>query len=117
MVHRRAIVFRIFAFLFLAAAAFHFINLFFRINEAPLSRHLLFILINMVCAAGFIKRPKYFIYVFSVLLIQQYYSHGSYLIRLWQEENKIHWISIGVLITMSAGMFLLMQDARSQTNS
>jgi hypothetical protein len=110
---RRHFLFKLFAALFIGAAIFHVINLFYKPNEFPGWRHLLFILIAWVCVYGFIKRPRYFVFLFCILVIQQYYSHGSSLINSWMHEHKTDWISLGVLIFLPFPLMLLIQYYRN----
>jgi hypothetical protein len=73
-------------------------------------RHGIFVCINIICIYGVIKRPKWFIWFAVVLTLQQWCSHGSYAIHLWQTENKIHWISVGVILLLPVLVWLLYND-------
>ena len=103
-------LFIVFSILALVAAIYHLVNLFYKTHDSPAWRHILFTLICFSCAYYFIARPKYFVYLFGALVIQQYYSHGSYLIDLWEAQQKIHWISMAVLIFMPNCLFYLIKD-------
>lgn len=89
-----AILFKLFAVLSIIVALYHFAAIFYSPDESPHWRHLLFIGINFFCFYGIIKRPRWFIFFLAILMVQQYYSHGSYLIKLWNEQGKVHWISV-----------------------
>src|SRR5436309_2141551 len=82
-----------FAFLFLLAAIYHLAAVFFKIHPdesgSSASRNILFAVINLICVYGIIKRPKWFVFAFAILLVQQYFSHGISLYDYWTEENKI----------------------------
>jgi uncharacterized membrane protein HdeD (DUF308 family) len=110
----RNILFICFSMLALIAAGYHLVSLFYQMDESPKWRHVLFSLINFCCGYFFIKRPGYFIYLFTALVIQQYYSHGSHLVKTWSEQNKIHWISIGVLLFLPAALICLVADYKAK---
>lgn len=96
----------------LIAASFHCIGIFYKINDVPIWRHIIFFLIDLYCAYGFFKKPKYFIWIFFLLLIQQYYSHAYFLLKMWNLYHKIHWISILVLSALPIGQICLIWDYR-----
>ncbi len=108
----RKILFNVFGVIFLSAAAFHFVGLFYKINDAPLWRHAIFIGIDIFCAYGILKRPKYFVYFMLLFLIQQYFSHGYYLVKIWQEKKQIHWISIFDILLLPIVLICLVEDYR-----
>jgi hypothetical protein len=106
----RIFLFRIFAGLSAGAAIFHLVNLLYRFDHSPAWRHIMFFFVGVICVYGFLVRPKYFLILFALLLIQQYYSHGSSLVNNWIDDQKINWINIGVLIIMPPALVLLIQD-------
>lgn len=110
----RQVYFKLFAVFCFITALYHVVGIFYKINDAPAWRHLLFVGINLFCAYGILKRPMYFTYLFGVLLIQQYYSHGGSIVRTWTENKQVDWLSVAVLTTMSITMILLVQDARAK---
>ncbi len=79
--------------------------------EAPAWRHLLFVGINLACIAGFLKRPRLFIPLFAVLLVQQVLSHGGHAIRAWAESRTVDAPSIGVVLVFPTALALLVIDA------
>ncbi len=105
----RNILFKVFACLACVVGAYHFAGIFYKINESPIWRHILFIGINIFCVYGFIKRPKYFIYFFALLFFQQCFSHGIYMVNLWLQTKQIHWISIFDLLIFPIGLICLYQ--------
>jgi hypothetical protein len=106
----RNLLFKIFAGLSCLTCLYHFAGIFYKVNDSSAWRHFLFVLINLICIYGFIKRPNYFVYFFGLLLFQQYYSHGSYLIDLWIQSRKIHWISVFDLLLLPIGFIGLVED-------
>ena len=82
---------------FIIVAVYHLVAMFFHINEISVGRNLLFVLINFICAFEMKWKHKFFLIPFSVLLIQQLYSHGSSFI----DEYALHqfdWRSVLILI-------------------
>jgi hypothetical protein len=109
----RSIVFKAFALLFCFTAIYHLVGAFVKINELPVWRHLLFAGINLFCVYGFLKRPKYFIYLLALLMVQQYYSHGTTLIQLWNEKKEIDWISVFDLLILPIALICLIKDRKA----
>ena len=93
-------------------AIYHVVGVFYVINDSPPWRHLLFVAINLLCAYGFLKRPQFFVYLFAILLVQQFYSHGSSIVNMWVEKKQIDWISIAVLIFLPVALVSLFEDYR-----
>lgn len=91
-------------------AAYHLLGLFIQINDASLTRHLVFVLIDIFCAYGFINRPNFFNFFFAAFTLQQYYSHGSQLIAVWITSYQIHWISVLAIFWMTLAMAKLLVD-------
>ena len=110
----KRMLFYAFAILSMLAAICHFIGIFYKINDSPVWRNALFVVVNSFCIYGFLQRPKYFFYFFCVLTLQQYYSHGRYLIRLWTLQHAIHWISLCLLIVLPIELYCLFADSRSK---
>ena len=113
----RNILFKILAALAGMAAIYHLVGLFYKVDESPVMRHFLFVIINIFCIYGFLNRPKYFIGFLSLVFIQQFYSHGSYMINLWLQAKQIHWISLLVLLILPIGLICLIEDYYWQINS
>jgi len=112
--NKNTLLFRILACMFTGAAIFHLVNIFYRTDNSPTWRHLLFFVIGIACAYFFLVRPKYFLFLFIILFIQQYYSHGSSLIHQWTETHTVNWISIAVLLAFPCALILLLQDYKTK---
>lgn len=108
----RNVLFKVFAFFGTLAAIYHFAGIFYKVDESPAWRHVLFVVINLFVVYGVLKRPKYFVYIVAILVIQQYYSHGTYLVNLWIEKKQIHWISVFVLVLLPIVLLCLIEDYR-----
>lgn len=110
----REILFKLLAAGAVCAAIYHAIGLFYPINEAPVWRHALFAVINVVAAVCFIKRPACFLPVFALLTVQQFYSHGTFLIYTWQQKQTIDWPSVLVLVFMPIALYALWEDYQAK---
>jgi len=106
----RNVLFKVFALLTCVTAIYHLLSVFYRVDETPAWRHLVFFLINCFCVYGVLKRPAYFVYLFAVLVIQQYYSHGTYVIRFWHEKKQVHWVSVFILLLLPIALICLIKD-------
>jgi len=110
----RAALFIVFAVLATIAALYHLTGVFYTIDATPGWRHILFVIINLFCVYGVLKRPAFFTWFWGVLLVQQYYSHGLYLLKMWHEQQKIHWISVADLLLLPIVLVCLIEDRRNQ---
>ena len=108
----RNILFLVFAVLTVLIAAYHFLAIFNKFDNSPAWRHFLFVGINLFCTYGVLKRPKYFVYFVAILLVQQYYSHGAYLVNLWLEKGQIHLQSVFVLLLFPIALICLNEDRK-----
>jgi len=110
------LLFILFSILFLISSGYHLAALFFPLNESPPWRNMLFTVINILAAAGLLKRPAWFIFPYILLMIQQLYSHGSDLVGLWNAEHRFDWISMLVLMIMPAIFVFLVADRTARRN-
>jgi len=106
----RDFLFRMFAVLICFVSAYHLLGVFYKVDNASVQRHIIFFFINCFCVYGVLKRPAYFVFLLALLLIQQYYSHGIYLIKLWHEKKLIHWTSICILLLLPIILVCLVED-------
>lgn len=110
-------VFHLATFLTFIVGSYHLIGIFYKVNDATPAHHALFTVINFICVYGFIKRPKFFVFAFGVLVIQQYYSHGSSLIEHWQTYHTINWIDFFILFFAPIFLVYLVIDWRERFQS
>ncbi|GHM98544.1 hypothetical protein WSM22_00340 [Cytophagales bacterium WSM2-2] len=110
----RTTFFKVVAILGVVVAIYHVVGIFYPVNDSPPWRHGVFIVVSLFCSYGFIKRPKYFLYFFAVLSVQQFYSHGSDIISTWQEKHNIDWISVALLIAIPFILYNLIVDAKGK---
>jgi len=103
-----------FAVLFLSAAIYHFIGIIYTINDSPVWKHSLFVVIDLFFVYAILKRTKYFVYLFSFFLLEQYYSHGTYLIDIWSEKHQVHWISVFILILLPIALICLIEENKQK---
>ena len=111
---KRNILFVAFAGAALLAAVYHIKEIFYPTETTPAWRHALFVCINIICIYGVLKRPVWFTWFIGLLTLQQWYSHGSYAIKLWQQEHQIHWISIADIILLPLLFILLLVDRNAK---
>jgi hypothetical protein len=104
--------FRVCSILAIIVAIYHAVGVFYPINASPPWRHTIFVGVCLFCAYGFEKRPKNFIYVFGALAVQQFFSHGSYMIEQWNGAHDIHWISVALLLVLPVIFFNLLAENR-----
>ena len=107
------IVFIACAVLAFAVMLFHTVGAVQPFDSTPAWRHTLFIGINVICIYGLAKRPKWFVWFFGALTVQQLYSHGSHFIKLLQ-ENKVNLIDAAVLILMPLVFILLLMYRKTE---
>jgi hypothetical protein len=110
----RNILFIIFTVLAFAALVYHIAGAIQPFDKTPAWRHILFVGINIICIYGLTKRPKWFIWFVLVLTLQQWYSHGSYAIELWQQQHIIHWISVADILLLPLLLILLIADKKNK---
>jgi hypothetical protein len=67
-------------------------------HSLPVWRHVLFAAVNLGVAWGCWRKPRWFIWTFGLLLLQQLNSHGLDLAQAWPE--RIDWNSVVVLLGM-----------------
>ncbi len=114
------ILFIIFAVLAFAALVYHAFAIYHPETDPPIIslatslRHAIFIVINIIFIYGVLKRPKWFIWFVLVLTLQQWYSHGSYAIELWQQQHIIHWISVADILLLPLLLILLIVDKKNK---
>ncbi len=105
-------IFIAFAVLAFAAMLYHTIGAVQPFDATPAWRHMVFIAICTICIYGLLKRPQWFAWFFSVLTVQQLYSHGSHFIKLLQ-ENKLNLIDGAVLLLTPLVCILLWKERKS----
>lgn len=92
------------------AALYHLTGLFYKVNDATVLRHAVFVTLDSFCVYGFFKRPRYFVFCFAAFTLHQYLNHGTYLIDWWISKQEIHWISFFVLAVLPIGLVGLIEE-------
>jgi hypothetical protein len=110
-------IFFIFILLSLAALIFHIKEMIWPGGSTPLWRHIFFALVNCICIYGITKRPAWFIWFTALLTLQQWYSHGSYAVTIWQQQKTIDWISIGIILLLPLLFILLLLEKKENKSS
>lgn len=109
----RARVFFLCAIGFAGAAAFHLVALVAVVDATPRWRHGLFVVIDAALAALMIRRPRWFPWVFAVLVVQQAWSHGTSLVA-HARVGSVDVASVITLVALPIVFALLVRDARSR---
>jgi hypothetical protein len=82
--------------------------------EGVIWRHWLFVGIDIIVAGYFLKRPLWALPIFVILVVQQTVSHGARAIRIWQDAERVDWLSFLDLAGIFLAFALLMVDARAR---
>lgn len=80
--------------------------------SAPRWRHLLFVALNLGCAAGLVRRPRWFVWAFAALTAQQLHSHGGAFVASLRGPDPVDFLSLGVVVFMLVALALLVADRR-----
>jgi hypothetical protein len=107
------VFFKVISIATLCIAAFHLLGIFITVNQSPPWRHAVFAAICFLLVYGFVNRPKYFKYLFVILAIQQFYSHGGSILQQWKNSNTIDWISILLLLSILVISIILWAESRT----
>jgi hypothetical protein len=110
------IIFRIFAFFFSLAALYHTVGFFFPYMVIPSHhwRHGVFVLVNLVGIWLILLRPPWAILPFFIMMLQGVNSHTRRALKWWLTDQRIDWISIGVIIVLPLVIFFLYKDIREK---
>ncbi|MBS1512446.1 MAG: hypothetical protein JST86_16500 [Bacteroidetes bacterium] len=108
----RDIVFKIFAALSVVVLLYHVAGTVQTIDDSPAWHHVIFVGVSTVCIYGLLKRPKWFIWFFGALTVQQLYSHGSHALQLLK-EYKINTVDLAVALLLPLVFVLLLVDRRA----
>ncbi len=95
---------------------FYHANKFFFTNGANANSHLLFIGISVISAFGFWKKPKWFVYFFGILLLQQLYSHGANFYYHWENANVFAGKSFAIILLMPIAFIALLNDSKKNAS-
>ena len=85
---------------FILAACYHVLAIFIDLNNSVVWRNLLFVAINAWCAFETRRLKPYFIVVFTILFVQQLFSHGSSVIRNLH-DHRFDWLGVFVLAAIT----------------
>lgn|GEM_PF-1640565 len=77
-------------------------------------RHALFVIVNLAVGAGLWRRPRGFFWVFAALTAQQIHSHGRALLRVLEQQHRVHWESVSVLTVLPVILWLLWLERRDR---
>ena len=80
----------------------------------PSWRHLLFIAIDTAVAGLLLYRPRWLIWPYAALAVQQGSSHGVAAWMMWLHDGRIDWISVIDVLGVSLVLALLFVDWRER---
>lgn len=83
-------------------------------DSSPSWRHALFAAINLGAAWGCWQKPRWFIWPFGLLLVQQLYSHGTDFVQAWPHIDSR---SLVVLVWMPLVAIALWRQRRAGQSS
>ena len=69
---------------------------------------------NALVVVGLWTRPRGFVAAFALLTAQQIVSHGAAAVRMWQDEHRVDFASLSVLVVIPLTLALLLIDARAR---
>ena len=103
------LAFRIAALATLCVAIYHGLAIFYPALEKavygagwrpgfPPRRHLAFAFIGVTLAFLLLRRPKWLLLPYIVLVIQQFNGHGRNIWRLWTRFGLVSWAEVGLLV-------------------
>ena len=114
----RESAYRLLSAAFVIAALYHLTALlvpgFSRIAysaDYPRWRHLVFILLDLAFAKLLLMRPKWLVWPLGALTIQVLLGHGLPAWELWQQQHRIDWISVLVVVGMLGAFTLIATDS------
>jgi hypothetical protein len=109
-------IFMLFSALCIVTAIYHLLG-FLGIIEGNNYRHLFFVFLNIWGVYLMQKRPPFLFYLFPILFIQQYYSHGLHFYNCYVEKGEIRGLDVFVLIIMPIVYYFIWKDFRDKENS
>src|SRR5215208_3340245 len=111
-------IYRVGAVAFLGAAVYHLAAVLIPPFGAhaypatyPLSRHLLFIGINLTMAWLLLKQVRWVVWPVALVTAQIYNGHGRYVWMVWSDESRIAWIDV-LTVVGATGLLVLLVRAR-----
>jgi hypothetical protein len=115
----RARIFHWIAPAFAAAALFHAAALFRPAIAEPVPSwwHALFVGVNLALAMGVVRRPRGFLVIYVIYMLQQFVEHGPRAATVWRSEHRIDWASIVSLVFVPFVLVLLLRDAYAKKES
>jgi hypothetical protein len=107
-------VFRFIAPFFAAGGLVHLAAMFAPqiLEPVPAWYHLLFVSVNFGMAYGVLRRPRGFIPIFALYLVQQYVEHLPRCLDVWQIEGRFDAPGFAPLAFVPLVLWLLIRDAR-----
>jgi hypothetical protein len=83
-------------------------------SSYPAWRHVLFVSIDTTFGVLFVRRPRWLIWPYLLLLLQIFNGHGVHAWGLWRQEARIDWPSVITIVGGILGLWLLLADRRTR---
>ena len=121
----RLSLFRIAALAIFCAAIYHGLAFFFPALEKavygaawlpgyPPRRHLAWVAIFTTLAWLLLRRPKWLLLPYTVMVVQQFNGHGHNIWRLWTQSGLVSWVEVGLLAGYIVIGVMLIVDLRER---
>jgi hypothetical protein len=109
-------IFRFIAPFFVAGGLFHALALVAPGVAEPVPDwfHLLFIGVNFALAVLVLWRPRGFVSLFALYMVQQYVEHLPRLVDVWRAHQRFDWPGFAPLVFVPFVLVLLIRDARTR---
>jgi hypothetical protein len=87
---------------------------FFGFVEGNSMPHLFFVFLNIWGIYLMQKRPPFLFYLFPILFIQQYYSHGTHFYKCYMEKGEIRLLDMAVFFVMPIAYYFIWVDLKNR---
>ena len=119
------LAFRLAALVLLCAAMYHFVASVHPAVEKvvygagylpgfPRWRHVVWVGIDVSIAGFLLWRPRWLIWLWIVLIVEQLHGHGGNAWRLWVQSGRISWTDVAVVMGELLILLLLVADYRTR---
>jgi hypothetical protein len=112
------VIFRFIAPAFVGGALFHLAALVEPgiAEPVPAWYHLLFVVVNAALAVLVLVRPRGFVPLFALYMVQQYVEHLPRCIEVWRVHHRFDLPGFAPLVFVPFVLALLIRDARARSH-
>jgi hypothetical protein len=83
----------------------------------PAWRHALFVAIDLTLAVLFLRRPRWFVWVYAVVTAQVLAGHGRAAWTSWQSGGHVQLLDVLAIVAVPIGLVLLVIDRRARSRN